>query len=454
MTILKQELVATNKNTLTTYHAARSNPKEGDIDWGIASAVIIRSLYKKQLSKALKAKINKEAVDPCEEAMSVFRKKVLADFENNLDTPEFAEIIDKMYFLNNELFKVSPEFQVLKLASLSKSSSRNRLPNMFLSMLPGFDKKPADCPSNFIEQLIIRSFDSEQLISSFSNIREVSNVNAESPYLPFLTDLFKKDLEFIVSHPRYLLDHITELLKLYSYLYTTQLSLNLTAYKTEPSVKPMHFMLENEKASKDRVQLTREGHKSAAKYFRLIFPYLSANESIQEPDDHQRFQPLWKVYDKIDSSDTSRLRAYVEDYAEARDEPTRDLDRSNASGRAWLSELLYIAERQFDQGKGRSAANMRFVRNIESDFCSDFAKSRGATGKVAVLNQDYLTLLTNISIGDSPKLRLSDLIQEFKARGVFLDKQSQQALIKFYERMGNVERMSDSGDAVYVRKTF
>ncbi|MER0461339.1 DNA phosphorothioation-dependent restriction protein DptG [Aeromonas caviae] len=29
-----------------------------------------------------------------------------------------------------------------------------------------------------------------------------------------------------------------------------------------------------------------------------------------------------------------------------------------------------------------------------------------------------------------------------------------QQLVSFYERMGNVERMSDSGDAVYVRKTL
>ncbi|MFA0643989.1 DNA phosphorothioation-dependent restriction protein DptG, partial [Vibrio cyclitrophicus] len=32
--------------------------------------------------------------------------------------------------------------------------------------------------------------------------------------------------------------------------------------------------------------------------------------------------------------------------------------------------------------------------------------------------------------------------------------QTEQELIKFYERIGNVERMSDSGDAVYVRKTI
>jgi DNA phosphorothioation-dependent restriction protein DptG len=70
------------------------------------------------------------------------------------------------------------------------------------------------------------------------------------------------------------------------------------------------------------------------------------------------------------------------------------------------------------------------------------------------MNQDYLTLLTNLAIGENQRLRFSDLLKEFEARGVYFDKKTQQALIKFYERVGNVERMSDSGDAVYVRKTI
>lgn len=68
-------------------------------------------------------------------------------------------------------------------------------------------------------------------------------------------------------------------------------------------------------------------------------------------------------------------------------------------------------------------------------------------------NQDYIVLLTNIVIGERDKLRFHEVIKEFEARGVYFDKQSQQNLVDFYERMGNVERMSDSGDAVYVRPT-
>ena len=71
-----------------------------------------------------------------------------------------------------------------------------------------------------------------------------------------------------------------------------------------------------------------------------------------------------------------------------------------------------------------------------------------------VLNQDQMLLLTNLTIGKEEKLRLHELRQGFEQRGFYLDNQSLQMLVSFYERMGNVERMSDSGDAVYVRKTL
>ena len=62
-------------------------------------------------------------------------------------------------------------------------------------------------------------------------------------------------------------------------------------------------------------------------------------------------------------------------------------------------------------------------------------------------------LLTNLAIGEKERLRFHELIKAFELRGVFFDKQSQQNLVDLYERMGNVEKMSDSGDAVYVKKT-
>lgn len=57
-------------------------------------------------------------------------------------------------------------------------------------------------------------------------------------------------------------------------------------------------------------------------------------------------------------------------------------------------------------------------------------------------------------IGDRDQLRLYEVIKGLELRGIFFDKESRKALVSFYERLGNVEKMSDSGDAIYVKKTI
>ena len=88
------------------------------------------------------------------------------------------------------------------------------------------------------------------------------------------------------------------------------------------------------------------------------------------------------------------------------------------------------------------------------EVARNFLQLRGRAGKVLVVNQDFVLLLTNLAIGESTSLRFQELIEEFESRGFFFDKKSQQALIRFYERVGNLDRMSDSGDAVYVRNAI
>ena len=43
------------------------------------------------------------------------------------------------------------------------------------------------------------------------------------------------------------------------------------------------------------------------------------------------------------------------------------------------------------------------------------------------------------------------LIKELERRGVYLDKDSRNRLIDFYQRLNVLEKKSDSGDALYVR---
>ncbi|MFL9494978.1 DNA phosphorothioation-dependent restriction protein DptG, partial [Acinetobacter baumannii] len=86
--------------------------------------------------------------------------------------------------------------------------------------------------------------------------------------------------------------------------------------------------------------------------------------------------------------------------------------------------------------------------------CKEFIQYRGAAGATLVINFDFFLLLTNLCIGENEKLRLNELLIEMRKRGIYFDKKSLVEIINFYERVGNVERMSDSGDAIYVKKTI
>ncbi|WP_350645804.1 DNA phosphorothioation-dependent restriction protein DptG, partial [Pseudoalteromonas sp. G24-MNA-CIBAN-0072] len=79
-------------------------------------------------------------------------------------------------------------------------------------------------------------------------------------YLPFLSAQFQQDLKFLVSYPEHFLQNIKAFLKLYGFLYTAQLSLNIKGWAQRPEVKPCYFILDSEKASKERTKLQLHGH--------------------------------------------------------------------------------------------------------------------------------------------------------------------------------------------------
>ena len=185
----------------------------------------------------------------------------------------------------------------------------------------------------------------------------------------------------------------------------------------------------------------------------FLFPVLSALEVLQFGD---KKRPLWQIYSDVENSSEKdevfiRLKKYVEDFTADRRLRMRT---SPENIEQVFRQIEEIAIEQFEDSKTeRASVNKKYVKELEDKICSDFIQSRGRSGRVLVLNQDYLLLMTNLAIGVRPKLRLHELLIEFEQRGFYVDNQTKQALVAFYERMGNVERMSDSGDAVYVLKT-
>lgn len=427
-------------NQLDSYLPVRN--KNNNIDWQIVTGLV--------LSYALKRKIDSYNIEQ-------FREDCKAHLQTLIDEPSFWPVLERMYFSNQDIFRVSPLFLLFHAQFDAEkinagSTADKRLGTLFANLMRQFSLDyPIQDKLNFIEQQMLNKLNEKVKLLGEGPFAE------EQPYLPYMVTCFQSDMAFLADHPQYLLQELTNTLRLYAFSWCAQLALNLDNWRDgEPQSKSLFFILDTEKASSERDQIKRFGYKWFASQSEKLFPILSALEVLQWGKGAKK-RPLWQVYqDALNDSDpTSQilndLNKYVQDFIVDRQLTARE--RATNLDEAF-QQLLYVAVEQFQGKKSeRASVNRKYINELESQICTDFIQVRGRAGKVLVLNQDRLLLLTNLTVGKNKKLRLHELLRGFEQRGFYLDNQSTQMLVAFYERMGNVERMSDSGDAVYVRKT-
>lgn len=431
---LKKNLEPQN-NKLTSFFPINTKDRKDIFDWDSVLGHFVKYCYRKQVST---------------DEFDKFQGACKSAFEAKLDVPEFWSDIERMYFENDELYKISPELLLFKAQKAQGNSANKRLGDFFLNLLQDFyiDEK-VDTKLNFIEEEIVQSFNN--FVIQGKSAGTVTAKTNEEPYLPFLSETFEKDLRFLNSKPKYFLSSITDFLKLYAFLYTAQLSINISEWSSgEPNSKRCYFIMDNEKASDERTWVKDFGYKQLERNFEKIFPFLAMSESLQESGGLK--VPLWKLNELLkDTDSTERLHEYALKFKDNRQLKTHILEPDNTESA--LSNLLTLSLAQFAKGESRHEINTLYCKAIETELCGHFIQNRRRAGRVLVFNQDYILLLTNIAIAEREQLRFHELLKEFEARGVYFDKQSQKLLVDFYERIGNVERKSDSGDAVYVRKT-
>lgn len=432
-----KELQVSDKNKLTSYLPIRN--KGNDFSWESVTGLV--------LSHALR----QELVDF---SLDAFRDECHKKFEGMAIEPEVWDLLDDMYFSTKAFFQVSPLFFLFKAQKNTKeqqehAAANQRMGDLFAGLLADFKFQENPKESlHFIEQVMLDVLNAQlRPVNKKDRIKEL-------PYLPFLAEAFHDDIRFLATHPKYLMAELANTLKLYAFGYCSQLALSINDWRGGlPKPKELYFILDMEKASTERAKMRDRGYKLFSTASQRLFPILSAREAIQPEEAHQ---PLWKIY--ADAKEypnqqelVANLNTYVSKFAESRQLPSPSEAGTLEEA---FKNLIDLAVAQFEQGKSeRYGVNQRYVRELEHKICADFIQFRGRAGNVFVLNQDQLLLLTNLAIGQSERLIFFELLREYERRGFFFDNQSQQVLIEFFERMGNVDRMSDSGEAVYVRKT-
>ena len=371
---------------------------------------------------------------------------LVKDISSQRETRELKVLVEDVYLNESSLRAISP---YLNLICDEKPKARTKtMVSVFRSLLKNFEPLDIDFPgTNFIEGMINTSLKSQCKVVS-QNIDDIS-------YLPFLSELIKKDLRTISSNAKWLADDLRLFVELYSFIYLTQLSLQigLTNERFErPVAREVYFILETETASKERHDCNIKGYERIFSklngYALDLFPHLGYLELLSD-------LPVWMLSNQdLSQEDIQRINKLNELICSYFDIPYSG--HQHTAEEAINYGLHYHKElfKKSSHTSSRSGANEKVFDVFKDVFSKSFKADRKAAGWYFQLNTRTLLLLTNLVIGSNEKLLLADVIDGFKLRGVYLDLKSRSALLKLYENIGNIEKLSDSGDAVYVKRTI
>jgi DNA phosphorothioation-dependent restriction protein DptG len=241
-------------------------------------------------------------------------------------------------------------------------------------------------------------------------------------------------------------------------LYLTQLTIQVCVADNRfknPSSKRLYFILETERASRERHECNQYGYDyifgSNRGIAQSLFPLIGYFSRIFN-------RPVWELRDVSCSEYLSKINEFNYElsklFGEELNEEVSVIDAINSGGN--FQKQIFEETLSYSKKGSRKTANKKVVDIFEKVFSGGFISDRKAAGKYFVLNSNVLLLITNLIIEQSAnkKLLIDDVIEGFKERGIWLDLKSKRALLQFYENVGNIEKLSDSGDAVYVKSTI
>lgn len=425
------------KNEICSFLPYRGKTK--DLDFESASCRFLSCVLSKEVKRSYTfERFKSDCLDHLREKVSDI--SVVAD-------------IEKMYFTDETVSKTVPEFLLLQ--SKPSDSSSKHITSLLHEFCRGQKVQVAfDSPANFVERIFL------DILTA--NLRESSTKCAEDCYLPFVSKLFCRDVLFLSNHPDYFLEQIASFIELYVFIYCSQLGANIGNWPagTQPQSQQLYFILSTEKSSSERSHLVNRGYQYLARPMAEVFPTLSVLEYFNS-DERTPKSPLWAYAMALqEATEIQResafrsLHGFAERFRDAR--KLSQTTEAPSDALSAMQQLISYGKRQFLKSvdKERNDYQQKYMNVFDTEVAKNFIEQRGRSGKVLVINQDFVLLLTNLSIGERETIRFHELLVEFQSRGFYFDKSSQQALLAFYERVGNVDRMSDSGDAVYVRNTI
>lgn len=282
------------------------------------------------------------------------------------------------------------------------------------------------------------------------SIAEIDSEKNKNEYLNILPEHYFKerfeDLEYLLENKDFALKYLDIFFGFYYFQFCIQANLTMDRFKDGNNQNQMYktyYTLENESVTGTRETVT-SGFRlvSEIKNMTLVNENLLGYlNNLIEDDKIYTFHEIMNFDEEkqrtLNDNLYEVLEVYQNQFNKDEDIP-EDFIESIEVFKKWISEDMS------NETKGR------FYLSVEEIGNYMFLRNRGRLGKVLTLKYDVIILLTTLIVKDERKI-LDEVFSGFESRGVFLDRYSKELIVELYERMGVLDKKSDSGEAKYVK---
>lgn len=293
------------------------------------------------------------------------------------------------------------------------------------------NNKEAD---NIYEELII------------NNLPELPELDTKYPnihvYNKEILPVFNRDLNILIKNENMFFNNIGLFFSYYYFQYIIQELFNLV--KKNRMIFKSYFAFSKEKVSSGR-DCVKYGYKKIQELSKDTLLNCDLVDYLNILIDSDRYFPYSEIMNNKDISTELKynLYQYNKNYAE--------IKKLNYKEVYELEDLVLQLKENLKQTNISKETTSRYRKTFDEFSNLTFIKRRGRYGYILNANEELIVMFVNIIIGDKNKILLRDLFLELEKRGLYFDKSSKNEIIKYFERINILEKLSDSGDAQYVR---
>ena len=376
------------------------------------------------------------------------------------DFEKLFHIVENIYFENGTLLPVNARALSYINSNISQQQVAEYLYSLFVESTDlktkyGLMEDSED--TNALENLVFSSLEDSE--SKYET--DIQNADC---FLPYVKDVFNKDLSVLMSSTDSYKSFINRFLAYYYMFYVSQLAVKLGKFENgqRDEIEKIYMTLNWEVVTR-----VRPGYEYGWKYVKEKLSHMFSHAVVLEMMSHNednlhldyiglKDKMLGTSSDELTALDVDKIcdtyTAWIPmDYSTCKHDSEKDGDCKTSNS---VRRLFELVDYQFINGGRKShynGYNKKFIDFVQKNF----GKWRGTLGYSMGVNESDIVMFTQIILKENNgKIRLSKLFEEFEKRGLLFDRESKRRVTDLFEKMNLLEKRSDSGDAQYVKSVL